>query len=164
VSAGAETAQKVEDETYLQNTLRDLKLAKALDLMDQVGFAYKHARKALFTMEQLVNLRKEQGRDSYSVLLAPLHYKIGDFLATYVELNTDEFGNVKPLPDECQDSESEAEEDDELEEVKEEVSHDSQPVIKEVEEPCQINTFSEPAKPTKENEEGEEANAGEELI
>lgn len=93
--------RKVEDETYIQNAVRDLKLAKALDLMDHVGYAYKHARKALFTLESLVNLRKEQGNDQYASLLAPIHYKIGDYLATFVELNTDEFGNIKPLPDDC---------------------------------------------------------------
>ena len=115
-------------------------------------------------MEQLVNLRKEQGLEQYAVLLAPFHFKIGDFLATYVELNTDEFGNVKPLPEECQDSDSDAEDGEPDEEVKDEVSHGSQPVIKDVEEPMQINTCAEPSKPKENEGDGEEANAGEELI
>lgn len=50
--------------------------------------------------------------EDYLCLLAPFYFKIGDFLATFIELNTDEFGNVKPLPDEC-DSSSEDDIDEE---------------------------------------------------
>ena len=31
------------------------------------------------------------------MLLAPFYFKLGDSIATFVECNTDEFGNVKPL-------------------------------------------------------------------
>ena len=41
--------------------------------------------------------------------MAPLYYKIGDYLATYVLINTDEFGNVRPLED-ATDSDEEADE------------------------------------------------------
>jgi hypothetical protein len=43
-------------------------------------------------------------------VLAPFYYKVGDLLAVFIELNTDEFGNVKPMPDDCYDSDSDSEE------------------------------------------------------
>jgi len=94
-------ARKIEDETYLQNALRELKLAKALDLMDHMAYAYKHSMKAFRTIESLVKLRQDQDavtHKQYINILAPFYYKVGDFLATFIELNTDEFGNIKPLP------------------------------------------------------------------
>lgn len=63
-------------------------------------------------MDQLVNLRKEQGAQDYMTLLAPFYFRLGDYLATFIELNTDEFGNVKPLPDECDSEEDESAADD----------------------------------------------------
>lgn len=58
------------------------------------------------------------------MLLAPFYYKLGDSIATFIECNTDEFGNVKPLDvsdssDDEQASEGE-EEADPLEESKDE--------------------------------------------
>lgn len=134
-----DVAKKIEDETYLQNASNDLKLAKAFDRMDQAALAYKHGMKAVKTIDTLVTLRKEQGYD-YQLMLAPFYFKLGDYLATFIELNTDEFGNVKPLPDEAFDSENEdeadgeegAESEDPREEAKDE------PVI--TEEPMTINT------------------------
>jgi hypothetical protein len=47
----------------------------------------------------LVKERKEQPECSkwYVLLLAPFYFKLGDSIATFIECNTDEFGNVKPL-------------------------------------------------------------------
>lgn len=101
-------------------------------------------------MDTLVKLRIEQGDPAYVNLLAPFYYKLGDYLATFIELNTDEFGNIKPLPSDCQDDESCAESEDEEqegdidpnEESKDEVPSlvDSEPVIKDINE-SQINTI-----------------------
>ena len=100
----ADISLKVEDETYIQNSIRDLKLAKAFDLMDQAALSFKHAMKAFKTVDCLVKLRSSQGSADYTLMLAPFYYKLGDSLATFIELNTDEFGNVKPLPSECESS------------------------------------------------------------
>jgi hypothetical protein len=78
--------------------------------------------------------------------LAPFLFKLGDYLAVFVELNTDEFGNVKQLPDVCFESEDESDHGsaaDEYDESKEEANpieetKDEQPVI--TEQPVQINT------------------------
>jgi hypothetical protein len=68
-SLKAETAQRIEDETYMRNALNDLKLAKALDQMDFAHYAFKHALKAYRTVETLCNLRKEQNsNEQYQVL------------------------------------------------------------------------------------------------
>lgn len=84
--------------------------------MDFAHYAYKHALKAFRTMEALHNLRKGQNESSaqgYANLLSPFYFKLGDYLATFIELNTDEFGNVKPLPEGVEsDSESECDEGD----------------------------------------------------
>ena len=78
-------------------------------------------------MEVLIQLRKQE----YTCLLAPFYFRCGDYLATFIELNTDEFGNVKQLPsdlDSEEESESEVSAEDPREEEKDE------PVI--TEEPC----------------------------
>lgn len=43
--------------------------------------------------------------------MAPFYYKLGDALATYVEMNVDEMNNLKPLNLQ-QDSEGEEAEDE----------------------------------------------------
>ena len=48
---------------------------------------------------------------NYDSLLAPFYFKAGDFLATYIMLNTDELGTVKPFSEE-QESEEEGEDED----------------------------------------------------
>ena len=140
--------QQVEDETYLKNAVQDLKLAKAFDRMDCASFAFKHALKALRTMEALVQIRKPE----YSSVLAPFYFRCGDYMATYIELNTDEFGNVKPLP---ADLDSEDESQDEPEE---------DPREEEKDEPaeCQIDTVQAVVQEADEGEEKEEN--GEELV
>lgn len=97
INTQSEINIKVEDETYLSNAIRDLKLAKAFDFLEQLALSFKHAGKAFKTIDSLVALRKSQGMN-YEALLAPFYYKLGDYLASFIELNTDEFGNVKPLP------------------------------------------------------------------
>ena len=66
-------------------------------------------------MDKLVSLRKEQkvteqgdSTVSYESLLAPIYFKAGDFLVTYIMLNTDELGTVKPFQEEP-DSDDEGE-------------------------------------------------------
>ena len=49
-------------------------------------------------------------------LLSPFYFKLGDYLATFIELNTDEFGNVKPLPDGVESDSEESEADADAEE------------------------------------------------
>jgi len=111
--------------------------------MDHTAYAYKHSMKAFRTIESLVTLRQDQNatlHKEYINILAPFYYKVGDFLATFIELNTDEFGNIKPLPADCLDSDSEGEGEDEEdkdpnEESKDEVQPDAQ------EPPQLINTM-----------------------
>ena len=53
-------------------------------------------------------LRKEQDESksiNYESLLAPFYFKMGDYLATYIMLNTDELGTVKPFEEEESESE-----------------------------------------------------------
>jgi hypothetical protein len=57
------------------------------------------------------------------MLLAPFYFKLGDSIATFIECNTDEFGNVKPLDISDSSDEDEASEEveqDPLEESKDE--------------------------------------------
>ena len=48
---------------------------------------------------------------NYEPLLAPFYFKLGDFLLTYMMLNTDELGQVKPMTDFPEDSDAEEEEE-----------------------------------------------------
>jgi hypothetical protein len=77
-------------------------------------------------------------------LLAPFYFRIGDGLSTYVELNTNEMGALKPLelPTDPDDVEQEEEAKQEEASVAEEQAED-EPVIKDVE-PDQINSSSKP--------------------
>lgn len=79
-------------------------------------------------MDKLVTERQEEQSSSsklYQIILAPFYYKFGDSITTFIELNTDEFGNVKTLQqddssEEEEESEEEAEIDDPREESKDE--------------------------------------------
>ena len=57
-------------------------------------------------MDKLVALRKEQALSekvrnvNYESLIAPFYYRVGDFLANYILLNTDELGTVRPFQEE----------------------------------------------------------------
>ena len=88
-------------------------MAKAYDLLDHVEKAYHKGSKALATMDKLVALRKDQALSekvrnvNYAGLLAPFYYKAGDFLVTYILLNTDELGTVRPFQEDGEDSEAE---------------------------------------------------------
>lgn len=95
-----------------------LKIAKSLDNLNNFTLSYKYCAKAFKIIDTLVKERKEQPEASkwYILLLAPFYYKLGDSIATFIECNTDEFGNVKPL-DVSDSSEDEADESDEAEEV-----------------------------------------------
>lgn len=71
-----------------------------------------HTRKAMKIIEQLYTLRKDQYPE-YQVLQAPFYFKVGDSIASYIECNTDEMNNLKPLelPEDPEDQ-SEAAEDE----------------------------------------------------
>ncbi len=79
-------------------------MAKAYDLLDYGEKAFHESVRALSVMDKLVSLRKEQKLSeqavSYESLLAPIYFKAGDFLVTYIMLNTDELGTVKPFQEE----------------------------------------------------------------
>ncbi len=94
-----------------------LKLAKAFDIiLADAQLSYKYCAKAFKIMDKLVTERQEAQPTSsklYQIILAPFYYKFGDSITTFIELNTDEFGNVKTLQ---QDDSSEEEEEDESEE------------------------------------------------
>ena len=62
-------------------------------------------------------------------MLAPFYYKLGDYLTTFIELNTDEFGNVKPLPSEC-DSSDDEEGDEESEDEEDPREEHKEPQVK----------------------------------
>ena len=111
------TPRFIEDSTYLDNAIHQLKLCKAFDLLDQATLSFKHATRAYKIVDSLVQLRQE-GQYDYTPLLAPFYFKLADSIATFCELNTDEFGNVKPLV--CTDSDDESDNVDDADEEDEE--------------------------------------------
>ena len=67
---------------------------------------------------------------NYESLLAPFYFKLGDFLLTYIMMNTDEMGAIKPMtfPDSDDEGEEEAGDEakaNEVEEAKEEVKEET---------------------------------------
>ena len=94
---------KIEDQTYIDNALGFIQMAKAYDLLEQCEKAYHESSKALCTLDKLVALRKDQASTekvrnvSYESLLAPFYFRAGQFLADYIMLNTDELGTVRPF-------------------------------------------------------------------
>ena len=130
-----------------------LKIAKALDQLDNLTLSYKYCAKAFKIIDTLVKERKEQPETSkwYVMLLAPFYFKLGDSIATFIECNTDEFGNVKPLDvsdssDDDQASEGE-EEGDPIEESKDEPRITTEEV--------QINTMNSAPQKVHNGNEGE---------
>ena len=123
---------QVEDQTYISNALTHCKFAKQFKLMGQYENSIFHFRKAAKIIEQLYEVRKERHPD-YQILLAPFYFRIGDGLSTYVELNTNEMGALKPLelPTDPDDVEQEEEVKQEEASVVEEQAED-EPVIKDV--------------------------------
>ena len=87
---------QVEDNTYISNALTHCKLAKQFKLMGQYELNIFHFRKAAKIIDQLYVTRKDNYPE-YQILLAPFYFKVGDGLATYIELNTNEVGALKPL-------------------------------------------------------------------
>ena len=83
-------------------------------MLDQLEQTIFHFKKALRIIDQLYITRKESYPE-YQILLAPFYYKMGDSLCTYIEINTDEMNQLKPLnlPEDPDD------EDDQIEEVAE---------------------------------------------
>ena len=55
-----------------------------------------HFRKAAKIIDALYLLRRDKYKE-YQVLLAPFYFKVGDSLASYVEINTNEMNQLKPL-------------------------------------------------------------------
>ena len=99
-----------------------------------------HFQKAAKILDSLYLLRKEKYPE-YQVLLAPFYYRVGDALATYVELNTNEMGALKPLelPDDPDEEEPAA--------ASEEAKDEDEPVIADVPADNQINSSSAAAPP-----------------
>ena len=87
---------QTEDNTYISNSLTHCKLGKQFKLMGQYEMSIFHFRKAAKIIDQLYMTRKEKYPE-YQVLLAPFYFKVGDSLANYIELNTNEVGALKPL-------------------------------------------------------------------
>jgi hypothetical protein len=113
-------------------------MGKAYDLLILPEKAFHESMHALKIMDKLVALRKEQALSekirnvSYESLLAPFYFKGGDFLATYILMNTDELGTVRPFQEETansQESDAEAESSTPLhqEEIKEEEEVKAEP-------------------------------------
>lgn len=81
-------------------------------------------------MDKLVTERQEAQSSSsklYQIILAPFYYKFGDSITTFIELNTDEFGNVKTLQQDDSSEEEESEEEAEIDDPREESK--DEPVI-----------------------------------
>lgn len=53
-------ATKIEDQTYIDNAMRHIQIAKAYDLLDHTERAYHESARALSIMDKLIALRKEQ--------------------------------------------------------------------------------------------------------
>ena len=80
-------------------------------MLGELEYAILHARKAAKIMDELFVQRKEQYPE-YQVLLAGFYYKVGDSLCNYVECNTDEMNQLKPLEMPEEEDEEEDQEDD----------------------------------------------------
>lgn len=98
-----------EDLTYISNALDHARKAKIFDLASQFELSIFHLQKACKIIDQLFVTRKDKYQD-YQILLAPFYYKIGDAIATYVELNMNEMNVLKPLelPEDPDDKEEDA--------------------------------------------------------
>ena len=98
-----------EDLTYISNALDHARKAKIFDMASQFELSIFHLQKACKIIDQLFVTRKDQYQD-YQILLAPFYYKIGDAIATYVELNMNEMNILKPLelPEDPDDKEEDA--------------------------------------------------------
>ena len=120
-------AVKIEDQTYIDNAINQLRYCKAYDYMCLFEKAHNRARAASKIIEKLVRLRKEQSQSDgknvpegvdpmllskidYDSLTTPFLYRLGDTLASYIEYNTDTFNNLKPFEYD-EDSDEEEEED-----------------------------------------------------
>ena len=56
-------ATKIEDQTYIDNALRHIQIAKAYDMLDHVEKAFHESSSALRIMDKLIALRKEQAAE-----------------------------------------------------------------------------------------------------
>ena len=97
---------KIEDQTYIDNALKHMQTAKAYDLLDHVEKAFHESNRGLKMMDKLIAIRRDQALSekvrnvNYESLIAPFYFRVGDFLANYILLNTDELGTVKPFTEE----------------------------------------------------------------
>ena len=106
-----------EDLTYISNATDHARKAKVFELASQSELSIFHYQKASTIIDQLFVTRKDKYED-YQILLAPFYFKIGDALATYVELNLDEMNQLKPL--ELPEDPEDTDQDDVIEELDEE--------------------------------------------
>ena len=108
-----DSSLQTEDNTYISNALTHCKLAKQFKLMGQYELNIFHFRKAAKIIDQLYMTRKEKYPE-YQIMLAPFYFKVGDSLANYIELNTNEMGALKPLeiPEDPEDLQASQDEQD----------------------------------------------------
>lgn len=125
---------QTEDLAYLSNAIENIAKAKQFDLAGVLEMAVFHCRKAMKIIEQLYLLRKDHYPE-YQVLQAPFYYKVADSIASYIECNTDEMNNLKPLdlPEDPDDqSENGEAPDDAAEEQPASEANDEEPKIEDV--------------------------------
>ena len=116
-------------------------------------------------MDKLNALRKEQkdsgkvGNVNYESLLGPFYFRAGDHLATYIMMNTDEFGNVKPFSeepdseaDEAEDAAADGAEGEGEANAKEESKQEEAPQQDEAPKTMMINTSAPAAAPAAEDQ------------
>jgi hypothetical protein len=110
-----DSSLQTEDNTYISNALTHCKLAKQFKLMGQYELNIFHFRKAAKIIDQLYMTRKEKYPE-YQIMLAPFYFKVGDSLANYIELNTNEMGALKPLeiPEDPEDLQASQDEQDQV--------------------------------------------------
>ena len=145
-------------------------MSKQYDLLDQIEMSIFHAKKASKIIDQLYMLRKDKYSE-YQVMLAAFYYKVGDALCTYIELNTDEMNQLKPLnlpedPDDYENEELEAvAEEAEEEKASVEAKSDAidEPIIEDVTDQIDSSTKKEEAPQVQQQEKLGENNELEDL-
>lgn len=99
----------VEDTSYINTAVQNVSLAKSCQKIDDYSGAMKAMSKALRTITELVQLRKDNGQPLYAVLEAPFYYQQGNIMVSYIETKSDVFGNVPQIN--MEESSSEESED-----------------------------------------------------
>ena len=123
----------VEDTAYINTAVQNVSLAKSCQKIDDYSGAMKAMSKALRTITELVQLRKDK-YPLYAVLEAPFYYQQGNIMVSYIEAKSDVFGNVPQINMEESEEESEEDEVPDKEEPAIEGA-DNAPIASNIEEP-----------------------------